>query len=36
MSCAIAGLIAEGETTIIDADCVGISFPNFYNLLNNL
>lgn len=36
MSCAIAGLITEGETTIIDADCVGISFPNFYNLLNNL
>lgn len=36
MSCAIASLIAEGETTIIDADCVGISFPNFYNLLNNL
>lgn len=36
MSCAIAALIAEGDTTITDADCVGISFPNFYELLNNL
>lgn len=36
MSCAIAGLIAQGETTITDADCVGISFPNFYELLENL
>ncbi len=36
MSCAIASLIADGETTITDADCVGISFPNFYELLNNL
>ena len=36
MSCAIAALIAEGDTTITDADCVGISFPNFYELLNIL
>lgn len=36
MSCAIAALVADGDTTITDADCVGISFPNFYELLNNL
>ena len=26
MSCAIAALVAEGETTILDSDCVAISF----------
>ncbi|MBQ6554686.1 MAG: 3-phosphoshikimate 1-carboxyvinyltransferase [Firmicutes bacterium] len=36
MSAAIAALNAKGETTITDADCVGISFPNFYELLNSL
>ncbi len=36
MSCAIAALVSEGDTTITDADCVGISFPNFYELLNTL
>lgn len=36
MSCAIAALVAEGDTTITDADCVGISFPNFYDLLENM
>ena len=36
MSCAIAALVAEGETTILDSDCVAISFPNFYELLETL
>lgn len=36
MSCAIAALIAEGSTAITDADCVGISFPDFYDILENL
>ncbi len=36
MSCAIAALIAEGNTAITDADCVGISFPDFYDILENL
>ena len=36
MSCAIAALVAEGETTILDSDCVTISFPNFYELLETL
>lgn len=35
MSCAIAALVAEGNTTITDADCVGISFPDFYDILEN-
>jgi hypothetical protein len=26
----IAALAAEGETEILDADCVKISYPNFY------
>ncbi|MEN2993962.1 MAG: 3-phosphoshikimate 1-carboxyvinyltransferase [Thermodesulfovibrio sp.] len=33
MALSIAGLIAEGETTIKNAECVDISFPNFYELL---
>ena len=36
MALSIAGLLAEGETKIIDADCVDISFPEFYSLLENL
>ncbi len=36
MSVAVAALNAEGATTITDADCVGISFPNFYELLESL
>ena len=36
MSIAIAALIAEGATTINNADCVTISFPDFYDLLDSL
>ena len=36
MALAIAGLIAEGTTEIIDADCAGISFPEFYESLDIL
>lgn len=36
MSCAVAALVADGNTTITDADCVAISFPNFYDILNTL
>ena len=36
MSLAIAGLITENETVIKNADCVDISFPNFFQLLENL
>ena len=30
MSFAIAGLAAEGTTQLLRADCVNISYPNFY------
>lgn len=36
MSIAVTGLLAEGETTIQDAQCVDISFPNFFDILSNL
>ncbi len=36
MSFAVASLIAEGETEIQDADCVNISYPEFYRDLNSL
>ncbi|MDF2440461.1 MAG: 3-phosphoshikimate 1-carboxyvinyltransferase [Abditibacteriota bacterium] len=36
MTLAIAGLIAEGETTIENADAVTSSFPNFADLLEQI
>lgn len=36
MAFAIAALIAEGETEIAGAECVGISFPEFFSLLESL
>ena len=36
MSFAVAALASEGETTIKDADCVKISYPDFYKDLLNL
>jgi 3-phosphoshikimate 1-carboxyvinyltransferase len=33
MALAVAGLVAEGETTIEDADCADISFPGFFEVL---
>jgi 3-phosphoshikimate 1-carboxyvinyltransferase len=36
MSLSIAGLIAEGTTTITDASCVNISYPGFYEKLRSL
>ncbi|MEN2986054.1 MAG: 3-phosphoshikimate 1-carboxyvinyltransferase [Thermodesulfovibrionaceae bacterium] len=36
MALSVAGLIAEGSTTVQDAHCVDISFPEFYNLLQRL
>jgi len=35
MALAIAGLIAEGETIIEDADCIADSFPGFVEILNS-
>lgn len=36
MAMAVAGLIAEGETTIEDTDCIETSFPGFEKLLTSL
>ncbi len=36
MAFAVAGLIAEGETVIQNAQCVDISFPNFFETLEEL
>ena len=36
MSFAIAALATSGETKIIDADCVNISYPEFYQDLERL
>jgi len=33
MAFAVAGLIAEGPVTIKNPDCVGISFPSFFDIL---
>jgi 3-phosphoshikimate 1-carboxyvinyltransferase len=36
MSLAVAGLVAEGETTISDAEDVAVSFPDFFAALERL
>ncbi|MGN0433173.1 MAG: 3-phosphoshikimate 1-carboxyvinyltransferase, partial [Bilifractor sp.] len=36
MSFAIASLAADGETEIRDAECVNISYPEFYQDLKSL
>ena len=36
MALAVAGLGAGGDTTIRDAECVGVSFPEFFNTLEKL
>ena len=36
MAFAVAGLAAEGNTVIREADCAGVSFPTFFHELNRL
>ncbi len=36
MAFAIAGCVAEGETTLDHPECVSISYPNFYDTLKSL
>ena len=36
MAFSVAALVAKGDTTILDAHCVDVSFPGFYELLENL
>jgi len=33
MAASIMACAVEGESTILDADCASISFPNFYDIL---
>ena len=36
MAMAVAGLAAKGETIVHDADCVAISYPEFFDTLDRL
>ncbi len=36
MSLAIAGLIAKGETDIFNTECINTSFPEFFNVINQI
>lgn len=36
MSIAIAGLVASGDTGIINAESINVSFPGFFSLLQNI
>ncbi len=36
MAFAIAGLLAQGETVIQDAECAAVSFPDFFETLQRL
>ena len=36
MTFSIAGINADGETIIEDAECVDVSYPTFYDQLNSL
>ncbi len=36
MSMAVAGLIASGETTIFNTDCINTSFPEFSELMDSI
>jgi 3-phosphoshikimate 1-carboxyvinyltransferase len=36
MSLAVAGLVADGETTVEGADHVDVSFPAFFEVLSDL
>lgn len=36
MAMTLAGFFAEGETIVADAECVAVTFPNFYQLMKKL
>ena len=36
MALAVAGLGAEGETIVNEAECCDVSFPDFYNIMNKV
>ena len=36
MAFSVAGLVADGETVILNSECVAVSYPGFYETLNQL
>ena len=36
MSLTIAGLFAEGETVVTEAESVAVSFPNYFEVMNKV
>ena len=36
LAAAVAGLLAEGETTVLDAECMDVSFPGFASVLKEI
>jgi 3-phosphoshikimate 1-carboxyvinyltransferase len=36
MAFAVAGLSAEGDTRILNAECAGVSYPKFFEELRRL
>ncbi|SCZ81063.1 3-phosphoshikimate 1-carboxyvinyltransferase [Acidaminobacter hydrogenoformans] len=36
MALMMAGLVAKGETVVNEIECVGVSFPNFLEVMNNV
>jgi 3-phosphoshikimate 1-carboxyvinyltransferase len=36
MAFTVAALMADGESEIVDSDCVGVSFPEFFSLLESI
>jgi len=36
MSLSVAGLFSEGVTEVSNAECVSVSFPGFYELMNSV
>jgi 3-phosphoshikimate 1-carboxyvinyltransferase len=36
MSLSVAGLVADGETTVTGAEHVDVSFPDFFDVLESL
>ena len=36
MAFTVAALLAEGQTEIEQSDCVAVSFPEFFELLNSV
>ena len=36
MAAALLGLVADGESVVLDADCIAVSFPRFVGTMRAL